>query len=92
MMNRGGFIMAVLIESNGSDKQVEPSEGSEFSLKELQGYVDGYIELVYLANGKILVVNEEGLLKRLPLNNKASLLARQPIVGNVVMIEPNQIS
>ena len=40
----------------------------------------------------ILVVNEEGLLKRLPLNNKASMLARQPIVGNVVMIEPNQIS
>lgn len=84
--------MAVLIESNGDHEWVEPSEGSEFSLKELQGYVDGYIELVYLANGKILVVNEEGLLKRLPLNNKASLLARQPIVGNVVMIEPNQIS
>ena len=84
--------MAMHIKANGEEESVSPNEGGEFSLKELQGYVDGYIELVYLSNGKILVVNEDGLWKNLKPNMRASVLARQPIVGDCILIEGNQIS
>ena len=84
--------VAIFIKSDGSDSVVKPEQGYEFELKELQAYVDGYIELVHLDNDKILVVNEDGLLKRLPLNKKATFLARQPIVGNVVLIDSTEIS
>lgn len=84
--------MAIFIKFDGDDKNVSPEDGREFGLKELQGYVDGYIELVYLPDEKIMVVNEEGLIHGLPQNRKASILARRPIVGNVVIISSDQIS
>ena len=84
--------MAMYIKADGTEKDVGPNEGDEFSLKELQGYVGGYIELVHLPSGKILVVNEDGLWKNLKQNMRASVLARQPIVGDCILIEGNQIS
>jgi hypothetical protein len=33
------------------------------------------------------MVDEDGLLKRVPLNPTASALARRPIVGNAILIE-----
>ncbi|BCR35188.1 DUF3846 domain-containing protein [Mariniplasma anaerobium] len=58
-----------------------------FSLKELQEYVNGYIEL-YPTNNKTyhIIVNEEGLLMRLPLNQLSSKLYGIHAVGNVVII------
>jgi hypothetical protein len=82
--------MAQTIKADGSIEQMNPSNGIDFSLKELQEAVGGYIEMVYLPNG-IMVVNEEGLLKGLPLNQLASQLAGQPIVGNVLVCDREQI-
>ena len=59
----------------------------EPTLAELQGLVGGLIEVVYLEDGKQLIVNEEGVLLDLPLNQTASMLAGQPIVGNAVILE-----
>jgi|TARA_R110001583_G_scaffold16234_5_gene66150 hypothetical protein len=84
--------MAMVIRANGEEESVNPDEGGEFSLKELQGYVSGYIELVHLISGKILVVDEDGLSKGLKPNMRASVLARQPIVGDCILINGNQIS
>jgi hypothetical protein len=83
--------MATLIDHSGAETEICPESGEAFGLKELQKAVGGYIELVYLGNDKILVVNEEGLLENLPLNRKASTLARRPIVGNVVYCDNKQI-
>jgi hypothetical protein len=53
----------------------------------LRQAVEGYIERVYLGKGKALIVNEEGLLEKLPLNVKASKLVGFQVVGNVVIID-----
>ena len=44
-----------------------------------------YIEPVYL-DGKVLIVNEEGLITDLPLNETASSMAMQTIVGDVLLL------
>lgn len=46
----------------------------------------GYVEVVTLRSRAILIVDEEGLLKDLPLNNIASLAAARPIFGNAIYV------
>ena len=65
---------------------VVPANGTDFTLEEAQKLVEGYVELVRLDDENILLVNEDGLLKRLPLNTAASKVADgYPLVGNVVL-------
>jgi hypothetical protein len=61
------------------------------TLDNLQQVVGGYIELVYLPDSKIMVVDEEGLLKFYPINQEASLLAQRMIVGDVVIANQDEI-
>lgn len=78
--------MAVLIKSDGTTQ-----EGVDIStLRKQQELVGGYIEYVY-ADGKIFIVNEEGLLEHLPFNEEASRIYGHPLVGDVVMCESNEI-
>ena len=58
---------------------------SEPSLEIQQGIVGGYITPIYLQDGRIMMVNEEGELKKLPLNKEATSMAQQRIVGRVVV-------
>ena len=44
------------------------------SLKEAQDFVGGYVECITFPNGDVLIVNEEGKLRGLPLNPEATLL------------------
>lgn len=83
--------MARIIKTDGEEKTVEPMNGSDFGLSEMQKIVGGYIEIVHLENGELMVVNEEGMLKNLPVNIKATCIAYQPIVGNVLVCDSNQI-
>lgn len=51
----------------------------EPTLEELQGFVGGYIEVIYLSHPSkpcMMVLNEEGKLKGLKVNNDATLFAR----------------
>lgn len=57
------------------------------SLKEAQDMVGGFVEVVDLPNGMVLLCDEEGLLKGKEINYCATLLARQKIVGDVVLLE-----
>lgn len=88
--------MAVIIKPNGTKEYTEPSNGSVFSLEELQKVVGGYIQLVSITagghSGKLMVVNEEGLIRPSPiLNEEASKIAGQQIVGSVIIIDREQI-
>lgn len=51
--------MATLIKADGTRTEIQPKNGTDFKLEELQEYVDGYIEIVNLRNGEILVINED---------------------------------
>jgi hypothetical protein len=56
------------------------------TLKEAQGVVGGYVERVFLQNGDQMLVDEEGLLKQLPVNAQATVLSGQLIVGNALVL------
>jgi hypothetical protein len=78
-------------------QDVEPKNGRDFSLDELQGYVDGLIEIVSLYDGRLMVVNDEGLINGLPINPLATAIFQNAtgtddyILGNVLICDDNQI-
>ena len=83
--------MAQIIKTTGEVIETEPRNGEDFSLDELQGIVGGFIEIVHLADGRVMVVNEEGKLDGLPVNQKASDLYPDLIVGDVLVCSLKQI-
>lgn len=70
--------MATIMYTDGTSKEVQPANGSDFQLKELQAIVDGHIEIVHLKDGRIMVIDEEGKLKDYPRNAQATKLAALP--------------
>ncbi|MBD2629650.1 DUF3846 domain-containing protein [Trichormus variabilis] len=70
--------MATLINSSGLEEEIVLE-----SLEQIQELVDGYFEQINVEGG-LLMINEDGIAKNLPLNDKASALAQQPIRGNVI--------
>jgi hypothetical protein len=87
--------MARFIKSNGIDMELVPEKGTQFTLVELQDLVDGFIEIVPAKDGRLIVINEEGKLKNLPVNQKASLLYKHApadfIVGDVLVCDKSEI-
>ncbi len=53
---------AIIIHPDGTEENVSPSNGNDFSLEEAQKIVGGLIEAVALLDGNILVCNEEDKL------------------------------
>lgn len=91
--------MATILYADNSCTDVRPKNGRDFKLGELNKIVGGYIDIVNLRNGKILVVNEEGKLDNLPYNAQATNIARNAgviftndyIVGDVLYCDDNQV-
>lgn len=91
--------MAKIIKSSGEIIEVEPKNGKDFSLEEMQKIVDGYIQIVTIGSGQYMVCNEEGLIHDLPVNLEASklyygmiaMLNGHYICGDVLICEPNQV-
>ena len=57
------------------------------TLEEAQALVGGYIRFAIDQPDMQVLVDDDGLSKELPLNNKASTLCKMPIVGNVVVLK-----
>jgi hypothetical protein len=79
---------------------VEIDSKKKYELEELKSLVGGYIEIVYnLPMNKMMVINEEGKLEKLPYNFYATNLAvlnrciatDDYIAGNAVILNSNQI-
>jgi hypothetical protein len=83
--------MAMLLRADGSAEMLQPTNGVNWQLAELQTLVGGYIEVGRTIDGKYLVLDEEGKLKRKPLNIAATRLYQygrhDPIVGDAVVID-----
>ncbi len=79
--------MATLLRADNS----EQDNYEDISLTGMQKAVGGFIELVHLPKGKMLVVNEDGLRLNLPYNKKASQLSQREIVGDVLLMNHNEI-
>ncbi len=81
---------------DGREEFIEPKNGTDFSLEELKTIVDGYIQVVWLKDGRIMVVNEEGKIHRLPLNVRATCIVNgagiaDTIVGNVLICRSEMV-
>ena len=81
-----------IYKTDGSVTDVQQAKGKYFSLEELQKIVGGYIEIIYLGQtGLVMVMNEEGKLDGLPINELASEIAQgyiqryDKIVGDVLV-------
>jgi len=70
------------------------------TLEDMQEFVDGRIEIVYLSNGDHLIINEEGILDGLEPNMEATDIGRSDVgldnvlshgmpqlVGDILLIE-----
>lgn len=69
---------------------IEP-KGIYFTLEELQEYVGGYIEIIKLPNNFIMVLDEEGLLKKKKVNKQATHIAGSVIVGDVIVCKSKMV-
>ena len=76
--------MAEIIKADGTIIPVEPKNGKDFKLEELNKIVGGYIEIVYLTNKRILVVDEEGKLKQKPFNVRATTVSQVSRYGDFI--------
>jgi hypothetical protein len=89
--------MAQVIKSSGEVIETKPNNGTDFSLEELQAIVGGYIEVVSLRDGRLIVCDEEGKLKGKDFNTRATyiLQAAMPthdfVVGDVLVCDADEI-
>jgi hypothetical protein len=81
--------MARLIHFDGSEERRVP-KGRQWSLKELQDAVGGYIEMMPGIDPVRVVLNEEGRLRDLPPNPVATLIVHTAI-ANMLGCEVHQL-
>ena len=83
-----------------TDKEAEdytPKNGKTFELDELQGIVGGWIEIVRLKDGRIIVIDEEGKSKDKAVNIPATNILRRDhyttdyIVGTAIVCDADMI-
>lgn len=90
-------IIARLYKTNGEVIEVSPKNNRDFTLEELQNFVEGDIEIINLTTEKILIVNEEGKINKLPFNESATELWREYygrtdyIVGNALLCNSDEV-
>ena len=88
------------METKTAELKIIDNVSLEPTLKEAQAYVGGYVEGIHFPNGDYLIVNEEGKLMGLPLNEQASKLWKDTfdndnyitgrddfVVGNAILIK-----
>jgi hypothetical protein len=79
-----------LLKTDGTTEEIKDT-----SLEGMQNAVGGWIEIVQTIDGKEMVVNEEGKMKNLPHNQKATKMAKihpnDYIVGDVIIAEKGEI-
>ena len=88
-------MQSVIFMASGSIKIVDPANGKDFSLEELNEIVDGYIEILHIGD-KLLVCNEEGKLQNLQYKATATCLInaagiKDYIVGNALFCDKDKI-
>lgn len=94
--------MAQIIRTDGTVIEVQPKNGTDFQLDELQAIVGGCIEIILfivpLDDDRVMVVNEEGkficepnaVATTVALAHKA-ILPNDSIHGNVLVCKSNLI-
>lgn len=79
--------MAMLLRTDGTTQTLEmPASLTRAErLKLMQDTVGGWIEVVRLPDGKLLVVDEEGKLRDKPYNEAATAIAAPRLTGDFIV-------
>ena len=87
-----------IIKVNGEVIETRPANGKDYTLEEMQGIVGGYIEMLWSADGKeVMVLNEEGKLDGLDCNDKATEWFEENygdydyVVGDVLICDQSHV-
>lgn len=89
--------MAKIYKANGEVLDIEPKNGRDFQLEELQAIVGGLIQIIEISDTEIMVINEEGKLENLPLNEQATAIYQKQvyegdfIVGDVLICKDEEV-
>lgn len=83
--------MAQIIRTNNTRDTVKPSNSRTFTLQEIHDIVGGYFTYIHMSDGRLMLVNENSLRLQLPDNYIASLIVQKTIVGNVLVVEMNEM-
>ena len=88
---------AKIVYPDKDSEDYTPKNGKTFELEEMQEIVGGYIEVIRLNDGRIIIVNEEGLPQGLPVNIEATNILRrdhsttQYVVGNAIVCDADMV-
>lgn len=90
-------MVAKLFRASGTLEEIAPVNGMAFSLKEMQGYVGGNVQIVELDKEYIMAFDEEGKIKGYEMNLCATIIGRgnraiypvDYIVGDAVVCKSN---
>lgn len=75
--------MALILRYNGANEEVDVHS---LTLETMQRIVQGYVELVHLGEGRVLLVNEDARAMGLPFNLSATSLAHTTILGDTIFL------
>ena len=79
-----GRPLNLIIRADGTWEEMLPADGQHYTLEELKSVVGGgYIEIVHLPDGRLMVLDEQGKLNKLPFNVEATDLFT---LGKVVTV------
>lgn len=87
--------MAMTIKANGNIDRMDLSIQTNRRLEQMREAIGGgYVEFVRTIDTfnkqRIMVVDDSGLIKDLPLNKIASVMAGRQIVGDVLLLTPEE--
>lgn len=89
--------MGKIYKTDDTITTVEPKNGTDYSLEELQEIVGGHIEILSLNDEEIMVLNEEGKILGLDLNDNATAIISEAgywddfIVGDVLVCKNDEV-
>lgn len=89
--------MAQIIRAKGMWEEVQPKNGTDFQLDELQTIVGGYIEIKPVNEREIICMDEEGNVKGKDINILATAMfqayynTKDFVVGDVLLCYKEEI-
>lgn len=78
-------------------EDINPVNGTDFEIEDLWSLIGGYVQVIELEDGELMIVDEEGLCKGLPFNQQATDYVRKhcsyphQIVGTALICKSEQV-
>ena len=82
--------MAQIYRVGEKPQTISPKNGHKFELEELWSLIGGYVETWNIGHGAVMLYDEDGHPKGLPVNPEASRIAGFPVVGTAIVCARNQ--